>query len=151
MQSSVFKPNSDAASDVMHMGGEPEPIRRSKSRREGESSSPGLPGRSRRRSSGKKGEKDDHQSRKSRSKSSDSVVEIGSQMSEIMKLESETLAMTNISTNEFANLKNLDDIIKKLSTRLCKPEDLLIDRGNDSDNIYFLSKGIVEIYIDDPR
>jgi CRP-like cAMP-binding protein len=52
---------------------------------------------------------------------------------------------------EFANLKNLDDIIKKLTNRLCKPEDLLISRGAESDSIYFISKGIIEIYIDDPR
>lgn len=55
------------------------------------------------------------------------------------------------SNTEFMNLDNLPDIIQKLSTRLCKPEDILINRGTESDCIYFLSKGIIEIYIDDPR
>ena len=55
------------------------------------------------------------------------------------------------SNTEFMNLENLPDIIQKLSTRLCKPEDILINRATESDCIYFLSKGIIEIYIDDPR
>lgn len=55
------------------------------------------------------------------------------------------------SNTDFMNLDNLPDIIQKLSTRLCKPEDILINRGTESDCIYFLSKGIIEIYIDDPR
>lgn len=48
-------------------------------------------------------------------------------------------------------MDNLDDLIKKLSTSLCKPEDMLINRGAKSDTIFFISKGTIEIYIDDPR
>ena len=48
-------------------------------------------------------------------------------------------------------MKNLDDLIKKLTTALCKPEDILIQRGTEADSIYFLSKGVIEIYMDDPR
>lgn len=56
-----------------------------------------------------------------------------------------------MDSNQFANMKNLDELISKMQTRLCKPEDTLITRGQESDTIYFLSKGIIEIYIDDPR
>ena len=48
-------------------------------------------------------------------------------------------------------MDNLDDLIKKLSTTLCKPEDMLISRGTESEDVYFLSKGTIEIFIDDPR
>ena len=48
-------------------------------------------------------------------------------------------------------MENLEDLIKKLSTSLCKPEDMLINRGQASDTIYFISKGTIEIYIEDPR
>lgn len=56
-----------------------------------------------------------------------------------------------MDSSQFANMKNLDELISKMQTRLCKPEDTLITRGQQSDTIYFLSKGIIEIYIDDPR
>ena len=60
--------------------------------------------------------------------------------------------MRNLNNNDqFENLKNLDDIISKLSTLLCKPEDMIIQRSTESDCIYFLVKGVIEIYIDDPR
>ena len=48
-------------------------------------------------------------------------------------------------------MENLEDLIKKLTTKLCRPEDMLISRNELSDIIYFISKGTVEIYIDDPR
>ena len=51
----------------------------------------------------------------------------------------------------FKDMENLEDLIKKLSTSLCKPEDMLINRGQASDTIYFISKGTIEIYIEDPR
>lgn len=71
----------------------------------------------------------------------------------VQKHNSSKLMNENVisSNTEFMNLDNLPDIIQKLSTRLCKPEDILINRGTESDCIYFLSKGIIEIYIDDPR
>jgi len=71
----------------------------------------------------------------------------------VQKQNSSQLMKDNViwSNTEFMNLDNLPDIIQKLSTRLCKPEDILINRGIESDNIYFLSKGVIEIYIDDPR
>lgn len=83
-----------------------------------------------------------------------SPEEYDSQMlSMIQKQNSSQLMKDNVisSNTEFMNLDNLPDIIQKLSTRLCKPEDILINRGTESDCIYFLSKGIIEIYIDDPR
>lgn len=77
----------------------------------------------------------------------------GQMLSMISKQNSSQLMKENViqSNTEFMNLDNLPDIIQKLSTRLCKPEDILINRGTESDCIYFLSKGIIEIYIDDPR
>ena len=83
-----------------------------------------------------------------------SEEEYGSQLfSMVQKQNSSHLMKDNVisSNTEFMNLDNLPDIIQKLSTRLCKPEDILINRGTESDCIYFLSKGIIEIYIDDPR
>jgi len=53
--------------------------------------------------------------------------------------------------NNLANMKNLDNMIKKLTSKFCKPEDMLITRGVPGDSIFFLSKGIIEIFIDDPR
>lgn len=48
-------------------------------------------------------------------------------------------------------MQNLDELIQKMETKLCKPEDMLLSRGQDSHHIFFLSKGIIEIFIDDPR
>lgn len=53
--------------------------------------------------------------------------------------------------NPFANMQNLDELIQKMETKLCKPEDMLLSRGQDSHHIFFLSKGIIEVFIDDPR
>jgi hypothetical protein len=34
---------------------------------------------------------------------------------------------------DFSNMKNFDELIQKFQTRLCKPEDLLIQRGQTGD------------------
>jgi CRP-like cAMP-binding protein len=55
------------------------------------------------------------------------------------------------SSNELSQMGDIGELIKKFQTKLCKPEDMLIIRGNESFYIFFLSKGTIEIYLNDPR
>ena len=90
-------------------------------------------------------------SKKKRKKKSKKKKEDGCSHEHEEKEENQNIVQNFSNNVQFANLRNLDDIISKLSTRLCKPEDMVISRGSDGDNIFFLIKGTIEIYIDDPR
>lgn len=58
---------------------------------------------------------------------------MSSQINSFMQMHNASVAQQiSANNNEFANMKNLDDLIQKLTTKLCKPEDMLIHRGNPS-------------------
>ena len=48
------------------------------------------------------------------------------------------------------NKDYLNDLMKVLTTTLCKPEDMPIIKATESDSVFFLNKGIIEIYITNP-
>lgn len=72
-------------------------------------------------------------------------------MNNYMSLNQKDANIIQKANYGFKDMENLEDLIKKLTTKLCRPEDMLISRNELSDIIYFISKGTVEIYIDDPR
>lgn len=62
---------------------------------------------------------------------------------------SQTASIRNVVS--LGQIKNLDAIIKMLNSKFCKPEDMLITRGQEAEELYFVSKGTIEIFIEDPR
>lgn len=45
----------------------------------------------------------------------------------------------------------LDDLVQCLETKLCKPEEYIIHKGEESDYIFFVVSGKAEIYISNPN
>lgn len=46
---------------------------------------------------------------------------------------------------------HLDDIVQVLETKLYKPEEYIITKGKQSQSIFFIVRGIVDIYVTDPN
>mmetsp|Transcript_13970 Transcript_13970/g.21786 ORF Transcript_13970/g.21786 Transcript_13970/m.21786 type:complete len:172 (+) Transcript_13970:1330-1845(+) len=78
------------------------------------------------------------------------VSPLSDHLKQKMKKHNESMPSQS-NLDNLANMKNLDNMIKKLTSKFCKPEDMLITKGGPGDSIFFLSKGIIEIFIDDPR
>ena len=47
-------------------------------------------------------------------------------------------------------IDNLDYMVQKLSTRLCRPEEVFIRKQDESDYLYFLVSGKASVYINQP-
>ena len=55
------------------------------------------------------------------------------------------------SMSDLAKTGNLEQLVSRFQTKLCKPEDMLITRGAESFYIYFLISGTIEIYLNEPH
>ena len=77
--------------------------------------------------------------------------ELSSHSQSISSHNESVLNRMRLNMHDFGEIENLGELVQKLTTKLCRPEDMLLNRGDMDDKIYFLSKGIIEIYLNDPR
>lgn len=50
-----------------------------------------------------------------------------------------------------SGLKQVDDLVCLLRTSLCQPEDVLIEKGEESYSLFFINSGQIEIFINNPK
>ena len=70
-----------------------------------------------------------------------------------MDFISEKIALLSVFKPKL-NLDGIKDdlagLVSKMETRLCKPEDDILLKGEVSDYLYFIHSGTVDIFIDHP-